>query len=51
MTNNERELITLIRESADPEQVATYMFSLFLDYLHTHDPFQETPVVEPRVSA
>ena len=51
MTNNELELITLIRDSADPEQVATYMFNLFLDYLHTHDPYQETPVVAPQVSA
>ena len=46
MTNNERELITLIRESDNPEKVAEYMLSLFLDYLRTHAPSQETPVVE-----
>ena len=46
MTNNERELITLIRESDNPEKVAEYMLSLFLDYLRTHAPSQETPVAE-----
>lgn len=51
MTHNERELINIIRESGNPEQVASYMISLFLDYLHIHDPFQEKPVVAPRESA
>ena len=48
MTNNEQELINIVRESVNPEQVANYMFSLFLDYLRTHAPFQETPVVAPQ---
>ena len=47
MTNNELELINIVRESVNPEQVANYMFSLFLDYLRTHAPSQETPVVVP----
>ena len=51
MTNNERELINIVRESVNPEQVANYMFNLFLDYLRTHDPSREKPVVAPRVSA
>ena len=51
MTNNELELINIVRESANPEQVANYMFNLFLDYLRTHDPSQEKPAVAPRVSA
>ena len=46
MTDNERELIKLVRDSDDPEKVASYMFSVFLDYLHTHAPSQETPAVE-----
>ena len=50
MTSDERELITLIHESVDPEKVRNYMLSLFLDYLRTHAPSQETPVVAPRVS-
>ena len=43
MTNNEKELIRIIRDSADPEKVANYMLNLFLDYLRTHDPSQEKP--------
>ena len=41
MTNNEKELISLIRENDNPEKVASYMLSLFLDYLHTHAPSEE----------
>lgn len=41
MTDNEKELINLIRESCDPEAVASYMLSLFLDYLRTNAPSQE----------
>ena len=51
MTENERELIEIIRNSNDPENVANYMLNLFLDYLRTHAPSQETPVVVPRESA
>lgn len=43
MTDNEKKLINLIRNSSDPEKVANYMFSLFLDYLHTHAPSPEKP--------
>ena len=50
MTNNEQELINIVRDSVNPEQVANYMLNLFLDYLHTHAPCQEKPVVAPRVS-
>lgn len=46
MTDNERELIKLLRENDNPEKVASYMFSLFLDYLHKHAPSQETPSVD-----
>ena len=41
MTDNEKELINLIRDSSDPEKVASYMLSLFLDYLRTNAPSQE----------
>ena len=50
MSENERELITILRETNEPEKVASYMLSLFLDYLHTHAPSQETPVAELRES-
>ena len=43
MTDNEKELIKLLRDN--DERVAEYMLSLFLDYLQTHAPSQETPVV------
>jgi hypothetical protein len=51
MTENEQELINIIRDSNSPDKVAEYMLNLFLDYLHTHAPSQETPVVVPRESA
>ena len=41
MTENEKELIELIRNSVDPEKVASYMINLFLDYLRTASPCQE----------
>ena len=50
MTDNELQLINIVRESVNPEQVANYMLNLFLDYLRTHAPFQETPVVAPQES-
>ena len=46
MTENERELIKILRENDNPEKVASYMLSLFLDYLHTHVPSQETPFAD-----
>lgn len=51
MTENETQFINLIRNSPDPEKVATYMLNLFLDYLHTHAPSQETLSVVPQESA
>ena len=45
MTENERDLINIIRESDEPEKVASYMLNLFLDYLHKHAPSQEKPSV------
>jgi hypothetical protein len=51
MTDNEIELINIIRNSNDPNQVATYMLNLFLDYLRTHDPSPEIHSVVPLVSA
>ena len=51
MTQNEIDLINLIRNSDDPEKVATYMFNLFLDYLRTNVPSQESLSASPRVSS
>ena len=51
MSENEMEFIKLIRENDNPEKVACYMLSLFLDYLHTHGPSQEKTVADPLESA
>ena len=51
MTGNEEELIALIRENDNPEKIAGYMLSLFLDYLRTRGPSQETHAADPLVSA
>ena len=51
MTDNEKELINIIRMSEDPQKVAEYMLNLFLDYLRTHGPSQETPSAVPQESA
>ena len=51
MTENEKELIKLIRENDNLEKVANYMLSLFLDYLHKPCPFQERSSAAPRESA
>ena len=51
MTENEKEMIAIIRDSSDPERVASYMLNLFLDYLRTHAPSQETPSADLQESA
>lgn len=51
MTDNEVELINIIRNSNDPEKVAHYMLNLFLDYLRTHAPSQEIPSADLQESA
>ena len=51
MTANEIELLKLIRENDKPEEIASYMISLFLDYLHKPCPFQEISSVVPQESA
>ena len=51
MNENELELIKLLHENDNPKMVAEYMLSLFLDYLRTHGPSQETPVAAPLESA
>lgn len=51
MTDNEIELLEIIRDSSDPEKVASYMLNLFLDYLHTHAPSQEKQSVDLSESA
>ena len=51
MTSNEQELLSIIRNSEDPDKVAEYAFNLFLDYLHKHGSSQESASAVPRESA
>ena len=51
MTKNEEMLLGIIRESEQPEKVAAYMLNLFLDFLRTQSPSQETPSADLPVSA
>ena len=51
MSENELELVKLLHENDNPEMVAEYMLSLFLDYLRKHGPSQEMPVAAPPESA
>lgn len=45
MTNNEMELIKLIRESDDPDKALAYTLDAILFFLTVHEPCQErTPV-------
>ena len=50
MSENELELIAIIRESADPQAVAAYAFTLLLDYLRKSSPSQEIPSADPQES-
>ena len=47
----DREIYKVIRESADPEMVAQYFLNLCLDYLRTRDPFQASDASAPQESA
>ncbi len=51
MTSNEKELLDIVRNSPDPQKVAEYMLNLFVDYLRTAAPSQESPFVSQEESA
>lgn len=51
MNRNEQELITIVRESDNPELVAQYIFNLCVTYLRTYDPSRESYAAVPRESA
>ena len=51
MSETDREIFDLIWESPDPELAAQYMINLCVDYLRTHDPFQEAISSAPLESA
>ena len=44
MTENEKELLKLIRENDKPEQALTTAFAIILGYLKQHESFEEPSV-------
>lgn len=50
MTDYKSEFIKVIDESEDPVGMATYILNLFLDYLRTASPSQESCAAAPQVS-
>lgn len=51
MTNNETELLDIVRNSDNPGLVAEFFFNLFSDYLRKHAPSQGTPFADHQESA
>ena len=51
MTNNEKELINIIREHDNPEQAVEIAIQLIIDFLEKHEEPQYTSSVHPPVSA
>lgn len=51
MSENERELINIVRGSCNPELVAQYVINLCVTYLRTYDPSRESYAAAPRESA
>ena len=45
MTDNEQELINLIRENDNPEQALMTATAIILDFLKQHESYQEASVV------
>ena len=51
MSETDKEIFELIWDSPNPELVARYVINLCVDYLRTHEPFQESISSVPRESA
>ena len=51
MTDNEIELIRMIRTNKDPEQALLTATSIILDYLKQHESCQAPTVASPQESA
>lgn len=51
MTDNEKELINIIRNSDEPEKVFEFALNLFLNYLRSHDQSQDKPRADLEESA
>ena len=51
MNENEKELLSIIRESKDPALVLEYALQLIIADLQTHEPCQESASADPAVPA
>lgn len=51
MSNNEKELITIIREHDDPQKALEMAFDLLLTFLNWHEEPQDTSSARPRITA
>ena len=51
MSNNEKELISIIREHDDPKQAVEIAIKLMFDFLERRGVPQDTSFEHPRVSA
>ena len=51
MSNNEKELLNIIRNHDNPEQAVEIAIKLMFDFLEKHEEPQDTSFVHPRVSA
>ena len=51
MSNNEKELLQIIREHDNPEQALDIAIGLMFDFLEKHEEPQDTSFEHPLVSA
>ena len=51
MTNNEKELLNIIRQHSNPEQALEIAINTILDFLKQHESYQEPSVVCSQESA
>ena len=48
MTNNERELIKILRENDNPEKALKIAMDLMIDFLTSYEALQDTSFVPPQ---
>lgn len=51
MTDNEKELLNIIRAHNDPEQAVKIAIDLMIDFLDGREALQDTSSVHPRATA
>lgn len=51
MTNNEKELLSIIHQHSNPEKAIEIAINTILDFLEQHESYQEQAVAYSQVSA